>query len=242
MRHTTRVATANVKYSLGADEARRALRTVLETGPDLVGLQEWTIARRRLLGDAGVGYHWFAPWFGECVAGVRTDRYRLDGHRVVLLSGPGRAESPSRPLGLEPPRFAAVATARDRVTGRPVSLISFHLVPGVQRRGGDHPQRPRLVARHRRETEALQRVVAERLALGHQVYAVGDSNVHGFALGGLVSAWEGRPTSSGGTLGNRRIDDVHGPGPVDEVLLLTTGSDHRALVATYRAARLSPEE
>ena len=35
-----------------------------------------------------------------------------------------------------------------------------------------------------------------------------------------------------GTYGPRRkIDDVHGPGSADEVTLLTTASDHRAVVA-----------
>src|SRR3954451_7285008 len=66
------------------------------------------------------------------------------------------------------------------------------------------------------------------------VYAMGDSNFDGLRLPGLTSAWEGRE-SDPGTLGPRRkIDDVFGPGPADSVRLLTSASDHKAVVVARR--------
>jgi len=62
------------------------------------------------------------------------------------------------------------------------------------------------------------------------VYAVGDANFDGLRLNGLTSAWEGRE-SDPGTLGPRRkIDDVHGPGPAASVTVLTSRSDHKAVI------------
>ena len=65
------------------------------------------------------------------------------------------------------------------------------------------------------------------------MYAAGDSNFDGLRLAGLSSSWEGREDHPG-TIGSatRKVDDVHGPGPADEVTLVTTPSDHRALVTT----------
>jgi len=77
----------------------------------------------------------------------------------------------------------------------------------------------------------VERLVAEQQRLGRAVHAGGDSNLHGFRLAGLTSAWDGADLQGlGGTLGRRRVDDVHGPGPAREVRLVTTASDHRALV------------
>src|ERR1700712_2000622 len=92
--HTT-VATANVLYTLGPDEARTALADVLAVGPDLVGLQEWYPSRVGLLRETGrVGlvpsirvqfgrrdgsrsddYLWNLPLLGGCAVGARADRF-----------------------------------------------------------------------------------------------------------------------------------------------------------------------
>ena len=65
------------------------------------------------------------------------------------------------------------------------------------------------------------------------MHAVGDSNFEGLRVAGLTSAWDGREHEPG-TIGSgtRKVDDVHGPGPASAVELLTTPSDHRALVVT----------
>jgi hypothetical protein len=246
------VATANVQSSLPDDPAQRALAGVLALAPDLVGLQEWKLGRRHLLRESGslgpaayVGvrllrrgsgdYVWSAPLLGRCVVGARAERFALVASRSRLLSWPGRAPKGQRRLGIEPPRLATVATYRDRRGGPPVSLVDFHLSPGVQSDGRYRADRPALVARHRAEVRRLQRLVDALLARGHVVYAVGDSNFDGFRLGGLTSGWEGRDDYPG-TLGPRRkVDDVFSSlGPAASVTLLASDSDHRAVAVEHR--------
>ncbi|QWZ09112.1 hypothetical protein KRR39_04690 [Nocardioides panacis] len=227
----TVVATANILCSLPAAAAREALHVVLAAEPDLVGLQEWGPKRRRLLAETA-GYLWAAPLVGGCPVGVRADRYDVLTGRARWLAGPGWCDPGVRPVPLLPARIATLAVLRDRETGRTVSLLSFHLTPGVQRRGSYRADRPRLAARHRQEVIALRRLVAGQLALGHVVHAVGDSNFDGLALPPLTSAWLGREDGPG-TLGSaRKIDDVHGPGRAASVVLLETPSDHKAVVVT----------
>jgi hypothetical protein len=246
---TTLVATANLEYHLPAHEAQAALDVVLAREPDLVGLQEWHLPRllslrrtgslvvpplaRLHIPSAGASYAWTATLVGGCAVGARTDRFEQLAAHAVLLDPPGFAEKPDRPLGLEPPRFAAVGVFRDRYVDRTVAMISYHLVPGVQSRGTYRNDRPRLVARHQHERRRLQRLVDHHLAGGRVVHAVGDANFDGMRLDGVTSCWEGRPDGEG-TLGARRIDDVHGPGPATSVELVTTGSDHRAVLVVRR--------
>jgi endonuclease/exonuclease/phosphatase family metal-dependent hydrolase len=242
--HTV-AATTNVLRELGAGDALRALQGVLELDPDLVGLQEWHPTRYRLLAETGPvdllpgrrrrrnsdGYHWTLPILGGCVVGARGARFRLVNSRSVVLSGPARADHPDRWMHIEPPRVATVATYDDLFQGRTVSLICYHLAPGVQVRGRYREDRPLLVARHQLEVNRLQSLVDERLVLGHAVYAVGDSNFDGLRLSGITSAWEGRDDAAG-TLGPRRkVDDVHGPGSPIWVRLVPNESDHKAVVA-----------
>jgi hypothetical protein len=238
------VATANVQRSLSGGDARESLTAALAHEPDLVGLQEWGIARWALLRETGAvrtvpsrrvdvprrNYLWCVPVYGGCPVGVRAERFELLETRLSVLSRPGMADSPHRPLGLEPPRVATVVRVADRVSGNKVSVVCFHLVPGVQRDGRYRSDRPRLAARHRHEVSRLQRTVDDEHERSDVVYAVGDSNFDGLRLRGLTSAWEGR--DSPGTLGRRSIDDVFGPGPAATVTLVDTASDHRVLVVT----------
>jgi hypothetical protein len=114
--------------------------------------------------------------------------------------------------------------------------MSYHLTPGVGAGGEYRADRPRLRRRHESEVRRLERLIAEHQLAGHVVYAVGDSNFDGLRLAGLTSAWEGREDHPG-TIGKatRKVDDVHGPGPASAVTLLTTPSDHRAVLATRPA-------
>jgi hypothetical protein len=249
----TVVATANVLGSLGRGQARAALTGVLELEPDLVGLQEWRLSRLPVLRETGSvglvpdlhirlgahssGYLWSAPLLGGCPVGARADRFDLLGCRMRPLSKPGYADKPDTRWGLEPPRVATVGVYRDRAMDRTVSLVCYHLVPAVQARGRYRDDRPLLVARHQGEVAALQRIVDEQLGLGRVVHAVGDSNFDGLRLVGLTSTWEGRETDPG-TLGpTRKIDDVHGPGRAVAVTLLTSGSDHKAVVVRREDAQ-----
>lgn len=223
------VATANVLSSLRRRQAAVSLRTLLGAGPDLVGLQEWWPWRRRLL-RAESAWTWSTSLLGGTVVGARRDRFTEVGTRRVLLDGPGRAESDRRPWGWEPPRVACLARYVED-DGSTTTLISFHLAPGVERADAYRTDRPRLVARHRGEVSRLEQVIAEEHAAGHRVFAVGDANLQHLRLAGLVSAWTER--AAPGTLGRRTVDDVHGPSRPDVVTTLATGSDHRAVIATW---------
>lgn len=248
--HTV-VATCNVLCTLGHEDAGSVLGAVLEQGPDLVGLQEWRVSRHRLLRETGsvrvlppqgslagsprdpgsTGYVWVSPLLGGCPVGARADRFELLGCRSRVLGRAGRSDRGAGPVPVVLPRTATVAVFRDRRAGRVVGLVNYHLTPGVQSRGRYRTDRPLLSARHRAEVVRLGRVVEELLALGHAVYAVGDSNFDGLRLDGLTSAWAGREHGPG-TLGSRRkIDDVHGPGVPVSLRLVATASDHQAVVA-----------
>jgi hypothetical protein len=243
----TVVASANILYKLSRDDARTSLSQVLDAGPDLVGLQEWYVTRFRLLrqvGDVRVvpgcrigvrepAYHWVSALAGGNVVGARADRFEPVSARAPFLSGIGRSDRPDRPLGLEPPREVTIGVFRDRETDRTVAIMSYHLVPGVETGAEYRADRPRLRRRHTSEVRRLERLVAEHQRAGHVVYAVGDSNFDGLRLAGLTSAWEGNEDHPG-TIGKntRKVDDVHGPGPASAVALLTTPSDHRAVLAT----------
>jgi len=245
----TRVASANVLYTLGWGDAREALRQVLAEGPDLVGLQECYANRIPLLRETGTvrtvpgvaitlprrrppTYHWVSSLACGNVVGARADRFDLLEAKAVVLSGFGKSDRPDRAFGTEPPRLVTVGVFADRLVQRTVAMMSYHLAPGVEHRGAYIEDRPRLRARHEQEVARLQVLIAEHQRSGHVVYAVGDSNFHLQRLAGLTSSWEGREDEPG-TIGSatRKLDDVHGPGPATAVRLLTTPSDHRAVVA-----------
>ncbi|MFL6155609.1 MAG: hypothetical protein ACJ72D_05955 [Marmoricola sp.] len=245
----TRVASANILYKLGNQDATTALGQVLAEEPDLVGLQEWYISRLpqlRRTGDvrtvpslAGLSvpgprrYHWVSSISCGNVVGARADRFDLMKADDVLLSGIGRSDRPDRFLGTEPPRLVTVGLYADREVDRTVAIMSYHLCPGVEHHGRYITDRPLLVARHRQEVQRLEHLIAEYQRAGHVVYAVGDSNFDSQRLAGLTSSWVGREDAPG-TIGSRtrKLDDVHGPGTALEVKLLSTPSDHRALIAT----------
>ncbi|MGN6250699.1 MAG: hypothetical protein ACTHNS_02665 [Marmoricola sp.] len=240
------VASANVQQDLPIPVAREAVQAVLDEQPDLVGLQEWRPDRFLLLRTwgavglapgtpavpgSGTSYDWVTTPFG-CVVGARADRFRLLSARWGLLNGVVAARSPYRPLGLEPPRMLAIGRYRDERTGRAVTMICYHLVPGVQAGKVYRTDQPRLVALHRAEHVRLQRAIDEAQECGDDVYAVGDANFDGFFLEGVTSCWVGHEDAPP-TFGKRRrhIDDVFGPGPASSVRLLTTASDHKAVLA-----------
>jgi hypothetical protein len=247
---TTVVASANILYKLPPRDARTALTQVLAQEPDLVGLQEWYVSRLRLLREFGAvrvvpslgtgllrrprdpAYHWVSAVAGGNVVGARADRYDPVSAQVVFVSGFGRSDRPDRALGVEPPRVVTVGVFRDRRADRTVAMMSYHLTPGVEEEASYIATRPRLEARHRTDVERLERLIARHQRAGHVVYAVGDSNFDSLRLTGLTSAWEGREHRPG-TIGpgTRKLDDVHGPGRASRVTLLTTPSDHRAVVA-----------
>lgn len=249
---STSVVTANVLFKLNRLDAALALETVLAAEPDLIALQEWYVSRTDLLARTGsvllapsLGllkiphlqgsrpgrYHWVTTVGAGSAVGARADRFDRVAGYSLLLSGLGRAERTDYPLNAEPPRIAAVGIFRDRVLDRTVALISYHFVAGTDRAGAYRADRPRLVARHRQEVRRLEAEVAALQHAGHVVYAAGDANFHLLPVTGLTSCWTGREDDPG-TIGNgnRKIDDIHGPGPASSVSLISTPSDHRAVL------------
>jgi hypothetical protein len=241
------VVSANIAFKLGREQALAALEQVLGTGADLIALQEWYPSRARLLRATGsvrtvpglpIGtrprgpVHWVSSLACGNVVGARADRYDLLEAGTELLSGIGRSDRPERFLATEPPRLVTFGTFRDRRSSGTLTLMSFHLAPGVERHGRYIEDRPLMQARHRQEIARLEELIAAHQRAGHTVYAAGDSNFDLLRLAGLTSSWEGREDAPG-TLGSRtrKLDDVHGPGPAAEVRLVTTPSDHRAVVS-----------
>ncbi len=224
------VATANVLDSLARPQAAEALVAVLQRRPHLVGLQEWGISRRALL-RRDPSFGWVAPAYGGNPVGFLRERYILRGHRLHRVGLVSLAEPGVRPVRVLPPRVATVVRLHDRLADRAVTVVNYHLVPGVQSSGHYRDDRPLLVARHRSEVRHVADLVGSRLESGDVVYAMGDSNFDGLELPGLTSAWDGRRDDPVGTLGSsRKIDDVFGPGPATDVTLLRSSSDHAAVL------------
>ncbi len=249
----TDVATANVNRALRPDDARTALRGVLDLDPDLVGLQEWGMSRHGLLRETGpvrlpfVGpasspeeaargrddYLWVSapPLLGGCPVGARRNRFELLESRFEVVGWPGPSDRFTGASPMAVPRIVTLAVFVDRREDRIVSALNFHLTPRVQSGRRYRRDRPLLVAHHQAEVRAIGRLVAAEVAIGRVVYAMGDSNFDGLRLPGLISAWDGREDEPG-TLGPvRKVDDVHGPGPAVSVRLLGNASDHKAVIA-----------
>jgi hypothetical protein len=245
------VATANILRDLSRSEAGDVLDAVLDEQPDLVALQEWDLPRLPTLRARGSlrlvpgpawrlkaarpnpAYQWAATLVGGTAVGARTERFDLLEARAILLSGIGRTDSPHRRFGLEPPRVATLGRFRDSESGGTVSMIGYHLVPGVEADGRYREDRPRISDRHRREISRLQREIRLLRDQGDTVYAAGDSNFDGFRLEGLVSLWETRPGDPGTHGPRRKIDDVLSVEPATSVRLLTNASDHKAVLVTW---------
>lgn len=266
------MVSANVCSDQPTTAARAALRRILAIAPDVICLQEWFLPRAGALrstgpvhllpgpirlparpprpdvaGTGGGQYLWAASGLGDTVIGVRADRWQVQSAGLVLIDRPGRGERTDRPGGLEPPRWATAVAVEARIEpATALSVLSFHLTPGVERGGHYRGDRPRLVARHRGEVTTLGRWAAREAH--HRpdalILAAGDTNHHRLPVPGLISAWssspsitehEPPPTFGGPGTGSspRTIDDCFGNRPATSARTLEIGSDHRAVIATY---------
>ena len=225
------VVTHNIAQALRAPLAEEALDAVLSRRPDVVGLQE-LYPRRWALLRAKDTFAWSHSLVGGCVVGLSRERFAELSSRAHRLSWPGRSDRGESLLGLEPPRAAVVVRCEERRTRTRFALVGFHLVHGVQLAGEYRRDRPGLVARHRGEVARLSELVRRLEDEGRLVVAMGDSNFTGLRLPGLTSAWTGREAAPG-TLGRRRVDDVHAPVAPISVETFGTASDHRAVVVEY---------
>ena len=255
--------TQNVWGKAPPEIAAAALARVLDHDPDVVALQEWPAARDRLLTHSGAfvrmpglrravrrrpwspvaGMVWSRPVLrSDGPVGLRADRYELLGCRAVTLTGWRRVRpTPTHTDAVMRPNRATLVVARDHARGEDVAVIGYHLWAGVQVRGrySERPEDRARVAGHRAQAAALGRLVAEQLDRGRVVYALGDSNFDGLTLPGVESAWSGREREPRGTIqaSRRKIDDVFGPGPAEEVVLVThpeEAVDHQGVLAVRR--------
>lgn len=230
MTTTTTVASVNMQVEVPGPEAEAGLRAALE-GVDAAGLQEWGRNRNRILRKLR-DFSWHRPLRGGGPVVVRKSRYRHIKTRARMLVGAGRVDRVKGRRTLLGPSWATVSTYHDTLLGCITDIIDVHLTAGVQKgKTGYRHDRPKRVRRHKRERRALARLVRERLALGHRVYVVGDTNYHDMHIPGLVSCWDGRPTI--GTEGSRTIDIIAGPYMASHVDVVESASDHDHPRATY---------
>ncbi len=221
---TTQVLTANIQKDVSEERAGTALDRALQ-GADLAALQEFKSDRNALLEDMP-GWVFKRGKGGGPPVGVRRSWGRLLRVRRLVLAGRRRViPVPGRKSTL-PDNLATLAVARMRGERRKTALISIHLPAHVEHWPGPRRQM------HAEAVRRLTRAIRWQRLLGRRVFVAGDTNWDEFDLPPLVSCWHGRKPV--GTLGGRTVDGVWADDPADDVRTLNVGSDHRAVIATYR--------
>lgn len=259
-----RVLTQNVWVNAPLDVAEGVLQRLLSLKPDIVALQEWPSGRNPLLKatgtfarvptarptfprrrrfEPGTGFTWTRPVLGPTgPIGLRADRYEVLSCKAMTLTEARRVRpTPKHPRATLPANRATQILAHDHERDEEVVVLGYHLWSGVQVEGR-YSQRPgdrARVAGHQDQVAALSLLIADHLARGRVVYALGDSNFSGLTLPGVVSAWDGREKQPRGThRGSRRkIDDVFGPGRPGRVQLVDhphPSIDHQGVLAVRR--------
>jgi hypothetical protein len=230
---TERVATANIRVTLGPKAAREALDKVLPHA-DLIGLQEWGNSRAGILASTR-GFAWVKPCPACPPVGARLDRYTsVEARKVVLAWGRRVNPVPGR-RGRLPDCNATLAVFSD--DDGEVAVLNIHLPAHVEK--GSHYRRilHRLTPRarmHRQAVSSITKIESQQKAKGRRVYVIGDTNYHlmPLPLTGLRSCWTGNRHP--GTLGARTVDQVYAAHKPTSVRTIRTASDHDAVVVTYR--------
>lgn len=225
-----KVATANVLVGLGDDQAGAALDRVLRFRPEVVGLQEWSRGRRRVLKGRGVvyrlprlrkrlgrklpaqGYVFGYPLGGAPPVGVDAAWGELLAVRTVTLD-PARA-------GLRATK-ACEAIIQEHATGQLHVVLNLHLLA--------HHDRPAYLAGWKRGKAAAETWV--KSWEGYTRWVLGDTNKHLMVLPPLLSCWHGNKAEP--TLGRRTIDNIYGESAASSARAVETPSDHDAVVAEY---------
>ena len=230
-REETRVITANVPIrKLSPDQRARALKTILDRHPHYAGLQEWgedlllAGAERRGFGRARAKGG--PPILFDL---GRTGLLHVHARRLAFPELVGHLPGRKDRLGAS---IATESIFEDDELGEGV-VIDAHLTAEVQYDGEyrrDLAHRLR-VWRHKRECRRLDRLVERHRSKGRWVRVTVDGNFDGLQLPPLTSCWDGRKDA--GTLGGRTVDIVFADRPARRVETFATGSDHRAVVATY---------
>lgn len=229
---TTRVITANVPIrKMSPDQRAHVLALILDRTPHYAGLQEWG-EDILLAGAERRGYGRARARGGPPILFSldRTGLLHVHGRRLA------RAEMVGHLVGRKsrlPASIATEAIFEDDLLGKGV-VINAHLTAEVQRDGSyrmDVAHRLR-VMRHKRERRRLSRRARHHRSKGRWVKVTIDGNFDGLELRPLISCWDGRRKT--GTLGHRSVDIVFADQPARSVDTFVTGSDHRAVEATYK--------
>lgn len=230
---TLRVATANLFKGMPLEKVRAGVDTLYTHGPDVAALQEWVRGRDSVLRDLrrrGLSFCRPSEGGGPIVYTSRFSPARCRGvtlaRRELVGHLPGRKDR-------LPASIANLTILVDDATDDELAVVNFHLTAEVQyagryRRDPAHLLR---VRRHKREVRRLTRLARRQRHKGRRVFLCGDTNYDGLRIKGLVSCWEGH---AGHTLGPRAVDTVFAETPAHSVKTVVTGSDHRAVVVTYK--------
>ena len=236
------VASANIKDTLTAAQASAAVAKVIgqlpSAGhkPELIGLQEWdggapdcikaTVYRFRRAPGGGGPVIYDATRYGPEPMWMRT--------RVLAKAG-FVGNLPGRKSRLGESKAALYCFADELGYADTVAIVA-HLTAEVQkgkRYRRDWRHLPR-VLRHRLEVLHLRGLARWHTYRKRRVYVFVDANFDGMELPPLVSCWAGHPVEErAGTLGNRAVDYVYAPDKSLSVRLVSTASDHDAVVCRY---------
>lgn len=221
---TTRVLTANIQKDVSEERAGASLEKALE-GADLAALQEFKADRNELLKDMP-GWVFKRGRRGGPPVGVRRAWGALLKARRIVLAGRRRViPVPGRKSKL-PDNVATLGVVRQHGQRRKTALFSIHLPSHVEHWPG--PRREM----HEQAVKRLRRAIRWQLIRGRRVFVAGDTNWDEMELPPLVSCWRGRKAV--GTLGGRTVDMVYAELAAASVRTLNVGSDHRAVIATYK--------
>lgn len=227
----TRVVTANVPLRMmRPSEHHDALDAILAQRPTYAGLQEWR--EDKLLAAAKSRGYGYARGKGGAPVLFDLDRTGLlhvGARRIARREFVGHLAARKARL---PASILTEALFEDDELGE-VVVLDGHFTAEVQVAGRyrrDLAHRPR-VRRHKRERRRTGRRARWHARRGRTVFVTVDGNFDGLTLRGLTSCWAGHKAA--GTLGRRTVDIVFANRVANSVRTFVTGSDHRAVVATY---------
>jgi endonuclease/exonuclease/phosphatase family metal-dependent hydrolase len=228
---------------------------------DVAGLQEVNSRAKEAVLAQLPGWGYYRPYRAPGVATAgeqspviwRSDRFTYLSGRTSLIAPRWYIahELPGRP-SYTLPMFATVVHLQDNLSGRNLSVVNVHLLPGAVINGNPIPGRPRCFAQFRRSTANLAALAESEKAFG-TVYVLGDFNigwvadhrVHRtqlpyatFLRHGMSSMWATQRPSGG------RGSHVGSPSLIDQVYSTQrsatsvvqygiTYSDHYPVVARY---------
>lgn len=250
------VGTYNIRAGVSLDAFRSALN---ETLPhvDVLGMQEINSKEKAAVMAAVPGWDYFRPprfygeqrpvmWNQSVFTEVSARVERIGEETNIGNEIPGKS-------GYIKPQYAVVVRLIHNVTGRRVSVVNLHLLPGAVKAGRPWPDRPKLFAYYAETLARAIEVVKAESAWG-TTWALGDYNAGWvadernrkprlpfmrFRNIGMRSMWASeRPELGIGTHRDALIDQVFSAGWAHRTQVLTnvTYSDHHPAVAVFDMA------